>query len=73
MMSEIMNGPGVGDAYPPGTYTQTCRDITFTETSEGRWLLSAECQKADGSWQTSELTYDIANCDGQLTWAPTGC
>ncbi|HEU4457457.1 MAG TPA: hypothetical protein VFR81_30585 [Longimicrobium sp.] len=62
-----------GQTPPPGTYQRTSRNITFTPVEEGRFVLRAETQRADGSWTTSELKYDIANCNGQLKWAPNGC
>jgi CVNH domain len=58
---------------PVGSYIRTSRNIAFTQTSDDQWTLAAECQKIDGTWAKSELTYNIANCDGQLEWAPTGC
>lgn len=59
---------------PPGSYEQTSRNIKFTGTpGSTELILSAECQKADGSWIQSELKYDIANCNGELKWAPNGC
>lgn len=56
------------NAPPPGSYQQTSRNVQF----DGN-VLTAECKKIDGSWVTSRLKYDIANCDGVLTWAPGGC
>ena len=58
---------------PPGTYLRTSRNVRFEPAEEGRHVLKAECQRVDGSWQESELKYDIANCNGTLTWAPNGC
>ncbi|ETW94013.1 MAG: hypothetical protein ETSY1_36720 [Candidatus Entotheonella factor] len=58
---------------PPGTYKQTSEDIRFEPAEEGRHVLRARCQKIDGTWVDSELKYDIANCNGVLTWAPNGC
>ena len=59
---------------PEGTYQRTSRNIQFIgPDSDGRYMLKAECQKIDGSWVSSELKYDIANCDGKLKWAPDGC
>lgn len=58
---------------PPGTYLQTSRNVQVIQAEQGRIVIKAECQKADGSWTTSELKYDIANCNGQLKWAPNGC
>jgi CVNH domain len=60
-------------APPPGTYQQTSRNIRFEPAEQGRFYLIAECQKVDGTWQESKLKYDIANCDGQLKFAPNGC
>ena len=58
---------------PPGSYTATSRNITFTEEAGQKTaLLSAECQQRDGSWVPSTLKYDIANNDGVLMWAPAG-
>ena len=62
-----------GTPPPPGTYQQTSQNVTFTPTEQGRYQLSALCQTIDGNWVQSTLAYDIANCNGQLTWAPTGC
>ena len=59
---------------PPGSYEQTSRNIVFTGTpGKTDCFLSAECQKPSGEWVKSELKYDIANCGGQLKWAPNGC
>ena len=59
---------------PAGSYQITSRNIQFTGTpGETPLILSAECRKKDGTWVKSELKYDIANCDGKLTWAPDGC
>jgi hypothetical protein len=58
---------------PPGTYERTSRDIQVKQVEEGRILITAECQKTDGTWVKSELKYDIANCNGVLKWAPNGC
>ena len=57
-----------GNTPPPGSYQQTSRDIQFSGD-----VITATCQKIDGSWVQSSLRYDIANCNGQLTWAPNGC
>jgi hypothetical protein len=58
---------------PPGTYQKTSKNVSFQPTEQGRHVLTALCQKVDGSWVESTLKYDIANCDGVLKWAPTGC
>lgn len=58
---------------PPGTYLATSRNVQIQQAEQGRIVITAECQRVDGSWQSSELKYDIANCDGTLTWAPNGC
>lgn len=59
--------------FPPGSYTRTSRNITFTEVpGQTAALLSAECQQRDGSWVKSTLKYEIANNDGVLMWAPAG-
>lgn len=57
---------------PPGSYTLTSRNITFTEDPDQKGMLSAECQQRDGSWVKSALKYDIANNNGVLMWAPAG-
>ena len=50
---------------PGGNYIQTSRDINV--------ILSAECKKIDGSWQSSTLNLtnlnnaDVVNVDGVLT------
>ncbi|HEY2291429.1 MAG TPA: hypothetical protein VGM86_12070 [Thermoanaerobaculia bacterium] len=59
---------------PPGSYTLTCTNITFTGTPGKTPLtLSATCKKANGGTQQTTLKYDIANCNGTLKWAPNGC
>lgn len=60
-------------APPPGTYERTSRNIRVEQAEEGRLLITAECQKSDGTWAQSQLKYDIANCNGVLKWAPNGC
>lgn len=61
-------------APPPGSYTLTCKSITFTGTPGKTPLtLSASCQTSNGQWQQTSLKYDIANCNGSLKWAPNGC
>jgi hypothetical protein len=47
--------------------------MSFQPAEQGRYVLTALCQKVDGSWVESTLKYDIANCNGVLKWAPTGC
>ena len=59
---------------PEGTYQRTCRDIQFVgPDADGRYIITAECRTVSGQWKETELKYDIANCDGNLTWAPDGC
>lgn len=59
---------------PVGSYTETCRAIVLEGTAPNSpGYLKASCRKADGSWQDTQLKYDIANCNGNLTWAPNGC
>lgn len=59
---------------PPGSYTLTCSNITFTGTpGQTPLTLSATCQTANGGTQQTTLQYDIANCNGTLKWAPNGC
>lgn len=59
---------------PVGSYQETSKNVTFSGTpGKTPLILTAECQKIDGSWVKSELKYDIANCNGKLTWAPDGC
>ena len=59
---------------PPGSYTLTCNNITFTGTpGQTPLTLSANCQTASGGWNQTSLAYDIANCNGNLQWAPNGC
>ena len=58
---------------PPGTYERTSRNIQIVAAEEGRVVITAECQKVDGTWVQSKLKYDIANCNGVLKWAPDGC
>jgi len=65
--------PKTSAAAPAGTYQQTSRNIRFEATEQGRHVLKAECKRTDGTWVESELKYDIANCNGVLKWAPTGC
>ncbi len=59
---------------PEGTYQRTCRNVKFVgPDSNGRYVIKAECETVSGQWVETELKYDIANCDGKLTWAPNGC
>lgn len=58
---------------PPGTYLKTSRNVKVEPAEEGRIWIVAECQRIDGSWKQNKFKYDIANCDGTLTWAPDGC
>jgi hypothetical protein len=53
---------------PPGSYQQTSRNIQFTPDGGGGGTLTANCQKVDGSWVQSTLKYDVANCNGVLTY-----
>jgi hypothetical protein len=63
-----------GVAAPPGSYTLTCSNITFTGTpGQSPLTLSATCQTGNGGTQKTTLKYDIANCNGNLKWAPNGC
>ncbi|MGD8778167.1 MAG: hypothetical protein PVH88_04320 [Ignavibacteria bacterium] len=63
----------MADQIPPGTYLRTSKNVEVVPAEEGRIIIKAETQKADGSWTTSQLKYDIANCNGVLKWAPDGC
>jgi hypothetical protein len=56
---------------PPGSYTRTSDNIQFTPDAGGGGTLTARCRKNDGSWVQSTLRYDIANCNGVLTFG--GC
>lgn len=59
---------------PPGSYSSTCRNISFSGSpGQTPMTLSATCQTANGNWQQTTLAYDIANCNGNLQWAPGGC
>lgn len=59
---------------PPGSYTQTCSNITFAGTpGQTPLTLSATCRTANGGTQQTSIVYDIANCNGNLAWAPNGC
>ena len=59
---------------PPGSYTLTCSNISFTGTPGQTPLkLSATCKTSNGGSQQTTLAYDIANCNGTLKWAPNGC
>lgn len=63
-----------GATNPPGSYSLTCKNIAFSGSSgQTPTTLSATCQTANGSWQQTTLAYDIANCNGNLKWAPGGC
>jgi hypothetical protein len=58
----------VAPAQFPGSYAQTCRDITLP----GGGHLSASCEDTKGLYQTSDILAsacqgDIANIDGVLT------
>ncbi len=57
---------------PPGSYRQTSRDITFMPNEEipGCYILSASCQRVDGSWAPSSMLFGIMNNDGRLEWNP---
>ncbi len=53
-----------------GSFARTCKDASI---ENGK--LSANCQKADGSWMVSNTTYSgfqhqVANCNGQLVDKP---
>ena len=56
----------------PGSYTKTSKSISFDQDSSGGGRISAQCQKIDGSWTESGLTYDVANMNGVLTPLPGG-
>ena len=59
---------------PPGSYTLTCSQISFTgNPGQTPLTLSATCKTINGGTQQTTLTYEIANCNGTLTWAPNGC
>jgi hypothetical protein len=59
---------------PPGSYTLTCTNITFTGTPGKTPLnLTATCRESNGTMKQTTLKYDIANCNGTLKWAPNGC
>lgn len=51
---------------PTGSYAQTCHDA---QVEDG--VLSATCQRRDGSWTRSHVRFQgfqhpVTNCDGQL-------
>ena len=52
----------------PGSYKRTCRMISC----DSNGILSAICQKRDGSWQQTSIDANFANCDGNLTY-PDNC
>jgi len=56
----------------PGSYVKTSQDINFSQDSGGGGVLNAQCQKIDGSWIASNLNYDVANMNGNLTPLPGG-
>jgi hypothetical protein len=58
--------------YPPGSYVNTSREITFDGGLNTAGVLSAQCQKVDGSWVKSALQYDVGNMDGTLMPLPSG-
>ena len=60
-----------GNTPPPGSYQQTSRNIVFTPDGGGGGTLTASCQTIDGNWVQSTLKYDVANCNGVLTYG--GC
>jgi hypothetical protein len=66
----VLNDPNVAVGSPPGSYPQTCRNVSVDGNT-----LYANCQRIDGSWiDTSIYFYDctadgIANTDGRLTCA----
>jgi hypothetical protein len=59
----------LGNWYPDGSYTRTCRSITYDPQS---MVLNATCKQKDGAWNSASLylprfPQDIVNCDGILT------
>lgn len=58
---------GAAMANPPGSYTETCRNIQTKGEN-----LSAECKRMDGTWKVTELEFAttcvgvISNVDGTL-------
>ena len=63
----------MSNTIPPGTYQETSRNVSIKKAEEGRIIIVAECLNTNGDWVSSKLKYDIANCDGQLKFAPNGC
>ncbi len=63
----------MSNTIPPGTYQLTSRNVRISDAGDGRITITADTQMANGSWTTSSLKYDIANCNGQLKFAPDGC
>ena len=73
-MGYLSSAQAQGVAAPPGSYTLTCSNITFTGTPGKTPLtLSATCKTSNGGSHQTSLKYDIANCNGTLKWAPNGC
>lgn len=49
----------------PGSYKYTCYDISCDDYTG---IVTATCQKRDGSWQNTSIDANFANCDGYLTY-----
>jgi hypothetical protein len=67
----VLSTRGVAVGAPPGSYPQTCNDVSV----QGN-MLYAWCRRLNGDWiNTSLYFYDcdfngVANTDGRLTCAP---
>ena len=60
ILSLITYGSAKAQNLPPGSYKDTCRSVQVLGGT-----LTAQCQKADGSWKTTSIQFN--NCEGGIT------
>lgn len=51
---------GVAKGYPQGDYKNSCRELVIVG-----WMLEAQCQRRDGSWNSTSIY--LRACDGPLS------
>mgnify|MGYP001291939545 CR=1 FL=1 len=52
------------EAQVPGSYLNSCRNITYKHLGTPKARIVADCQRRDGSWKPTKL--DIADCRGDI-------
>lgn len=72
LLACVISLTGIVDgAMATGQFSQTCEDIGLGQSLSTRaYLLNAQCEKIDGSFQATSIDLDesIGNLNGTLSW-----